>query len=165
FFSNKNISTGEGGMIITGDNVLADKIRLKRSHGMTTLSYQRAKGHSTSYDVVELGYNYRLDDLRASIGIAQLKKVRQDLEKRAVVRSYYEKHLADLEDKIWIPFSGNKNFVSNYIFPIVLKESTAKKRDHIRNCLHETGIQTSVHYPAIHRFSVFRNTGLQTGLT
>ena len=72
FFSNKNISTGEGGMLVTNNEEFARRVRLLRSHGMTSMSYQRASGHATSYDVVELGYNYRMDDLRASIGLAQL---------------------------------------------------------------------------------------------
>lgn len=156
FFSNKNISTGEGGMIVTNNNELAEKIKLKRSHGMTTMSYQRASGHSTSYDVVELGYNYRMDDLRASIGIVQLTKIQDDLDQRALVRKYYEKHLEALKDKIWIPFSDNDNFVSNYVFPIVLKNSNAENRDIIRDKIHELGVQTSVHYPSIHRFSIYK---------
>ena len=93
FFSNKNISTGEGGMIVTDDDALYEKAKLIRSHGMTSLSFDRAKGHSTEYDVVELGYNYRMDDIRASIGIVQLDKLEKDLNIRAELRAYYEKQL------------------------------------------------------------------------
>ncbi|MBO7464729.1 MAG: DegT/DnrJ/EryC1/StrS family aminotransferase, partial [Bacteroidales bacterium] len=82
FFSNKNISTGEGGMFVTNDGEMAKKARLLRSHGMTTMSYQRASGHATSYDILELGYNYRMDDIRAAIAIEQLKKLPADLERR-----------------------------------------------------------------------------------
>ena len=63
FFSNKNISTGEGGMFVTNNEEMAKKARLLRSHGMTTMSYQRASGHATTYDILELGYNYRMDDI------------------------------------------------------------------------------------------------------
>jgi dTDP-4-amino-4,6-dideoxygalactose transaminase len=77
FFSNKNISTGEGGMLITNNEEMANKARLLRSHGMTTMSYQRAGGHATSYDIVELGYNFRLDDIRASIAVEQMKKLQK----------------------------------------------------------------------------------------
>ena len=120
FFSNKNISTGEGGMIITNDDTLHEKAKLIRSHGMTSLSFDRAKGHSTEYDVIELGYNYRMDDIRASIGIVQLDKLENDLKIRAELRAYYEKQLAGIDDII-VPFRGYKDFSSNYIFPIVLK--------------------------------------------
>lgn len=156
FFSNKNISTGEGGMLVTNNKDYYDEVKLLRSHGMTSLSYDRAKGHSTSYDVVELGYNYRMDDIRAAIGIVQLNKLKDDLIKRQQVRNWYIEELSKIEDII-IPFKDYKEFSSNYIFPIVLKNSTAEKRDYIRNKLAEAGIQTSVHYPAVHRFSIYKD--------
>jgi len=155
FFSNKNISTGEGGMIITNDDAIYEKAKLLRSHGMTSLSFDRAKGHSTEYDVIELGYNYRMDDIRASIGIVQLDKLPGDLEIRAELRARYEKNLKEVEEII-IPFKGYKYFTSNYIFPIVLKNSTVKRRNRVREHLAEAGIQTSVHYPAVHRFSIYK---------
>ncbi len=155
FFSNKNISTGEGGMIVTNDEGLYNKVKLMRSHGMTTMSYQRASGHAVNYDIVDVGYNYRMDDIRASIGIVQLDKLEDDLKKRASIREWYLEYLSDMSD-INIPFIKNKEFVSNYIFPIVLKDSTGEKRDRVRAKLHEQGVQTSVHYPAVHRFSVYQ---------
>jgi dTDP-4-amino-4,6-dideoxygalactose transaminase len=154
FFSNKNISTGEGGMVITDSEELYNKMKLLRSHGMTTMSYQRAAGHATSYDVIDFGYNYRMDDIRASIGIVQLEKLHGDLIKRAQIRKLYEKYLAENE-QIIIPFQNNTYFVSNYIFPIVLRDSDSNKRDYIRNKLHDAGIQTSIHYPAVHHFTAY----------
>jgi len=155
FFSNKNISTGEGGMLVTGKKEYAEKANLLRSHGMTSLSYERAKGHSTSYDVIELGYNYRMDDIRASIGIVQLDKIEKDLKKRQHVRRNYIDYLENTK-KIIIPFKDHIDFSSNYIFPIILKDSTVDKRNIIREKLQEQGIQTSVHYPAVHHFSIYR---------
>jgi len=164
FFSNKNISTGEGGILITDDEKIANRVRLLRSHGMTTMSYQRAKGHATDYDVVELGYNYRMDDIRASIGVVQMNKLQSDLENRLSVRAKYLECLSQIES-IYIPFENNTEFVSNYIMPIVLKNSTNKKRDYVRNKLHEAGIQTSVHYPAVHNFSIYKNTTTDLPIT
>lgn len=160
FFSNKNISTGEGGMLVTDDEEVYQKVRLLRSHGMTSLSYERAEGHATQYDVIDMGYNYRMDDIRASLGIVQLKKLKKDLIKRAAIRKYYMEQLSDV-DKIIIPFANHGEFVSNYIFPIVLKDSDNRKRDRVRKGLQDRGIQTSVHYPAIHRFSVYKEYGVQ----
>lgn len=154
FFSNKNISTGEGGMLVTNNEDIAKRVRLLRSHGMTTMSYQRAKGHATAYDVVDLGYNYRMDDLRAALGISQLHHLKEDLEKRARVRAWYLDALKNV-DKVIVPFAVNNEFVSNYIMPIVLKDSTVDNRDRVRESLHAKGIQTSVHYPAVHRFSIY----------
>jgi dTDP-4-amino-4,6-dideoxygalactose transaminase len=164
FFSNKNISTGEGGMLVTNNDAIAAKCKLLRSHGMTTMSYQRASGHATSYDVVELGYNYRMDDIRASIGIVQLKKLRSDLEARASIREKYLNMLRDIEDVI-IPFHAHQGFVSNYIMPIVLRNSNVEIRDGIRSYLHQRGIQTSVHYPAVHRFSIYKQHYAQLPVT
>ena len=158
FFSNKNISTGEGGMLVTNNKAIADRARLLRSHGMTTMSYQRAKGHATTYDIVELGYNFRMDDIRASIGCVQMRKLQADLEKRIHVREKYVQELSKVKGVV-IPFVDNKEFVSNYILPVVLLHSTKEKRDYVRNKLHERGIQTSNHYPAIHRFSIYKDYG------
>lgn len=155
FFSNKNISTGEGGVLVTNDEQMYNKAKLLRSHGMTTMSYERAKGHSTNYDVVELGYNYRLDDIRAAIGIAQLDKLEPDIEKRRAVRNLYIDNLHGIDNLI-IPFEDYKEISASYIFPLVLKSGTAEKRDNIRNYLAESGIQTSVHYPPAHRFKIYR---------
>lgn len=155
FFSNKNISTGEGGMLVTDDEELYNKAKLLRSHGMTTMSYERSKGHSTNYDVIELGYNYRLDDIRAAIGIAQLDKLVPDLEKRAFVRRCYIDNL-EKEDRIIIPFRENTDFSASYIFPVVLKNCDIEKRDQIREYLAKSGIQTSIHYPPVHRFKIYQ---------
>jgi len=156
FFSNKNISTGEGGMIVTNNKEYYDRAKLLRSHGMTSMSYVRSTGHTTSYDVVELGYNYRMDDIHASIGLVQLAKVKNDLEKRAEVRKMYLSLLKNIH-QITIPFADYSAFSSNYIFPIILKNSTCEKRDSVRNKLAEYGIQTSVHYPAVHRFLIYKD--------
>ena len=155
FFSNKNISTGEGGMLITNNDEYASRTKLLRSHGMTTMSYERAKGHSTAYDVVELGYNYRMDDIHSSIGLVQLDKIETDLNKRTEVRKLYVKLLSETPGII-IPFRDYTEFSSNYILPIVLKDGNAEKRDQIRAALAEAGIQTSMHYPAVHRFSIYK---------
>lgn len=154
FFSNKNISTGEGGMLTTNNSDYFERAKLLRSHGMTSMSYERAKGHSTTYDVIDNGYNYRMDDIRSSIGVVQLDKIQQDLERRAEIREMYLTKLSS-NDAIVIPFSDRKDFSSNYIFPIVLKNSNFEERDKIREKLAEAGIQTSVHYPAVHRFSIY----------
>lgn len=155
FFSNKNISTGEGGMLITRNDAYLARTKLLRSHGMTTMSYQRAKGHSTSYDVIEYGYNYRMDDLRASLGIAQLGKILPDLAARAKVRENYIEGLANVRG-ITVPFSDHSEFTSNYIFPIVLNDGDAKNRDEVRDALAVAGIQTSIHYPPVHLFSTYQ---------
>lgn len=156
FFSNKNISTGEGGMIVTNNNYYNNKARLLRSHGMTSLSYERSKGHSTGYDVVELGFNYRLDDMRASLGIAQLQKLKKDIQRRMELRKLYIEQLSEI-DELVIPFKDQMQFSSNYIFPVVLKDSNYIERGSIRCYLSKKGIQTSIHYPAVHQFRIYNH--------
>ncbi|HSP88357.1 MAG TPA: DegT/DnrJ/EryC1/StrS family aminotransferase [Ignavibacteriaceae bacterium] len=155
FFSNKNITTAEGGMIVTNNDELAKKAKLKRSHGMTTVSYDRAKGHATKYDVRELGYNYRMDDIRAALALPQLKKLKADVEKRNELRKIYLSKLDDINE-IEIPYKDFQDKSSNYIFPIILKNGDSEKRDLVRKKLAERGIETSVHYPAVHRFSIYK---------
>jgi dTDP-4-amino-4,6-dideoxygalactose transaminase len=120
------------------------------------MSYQRSIGHSTVYDVIEFGYNYRMDDIRSSIGIVQLNKIKSDLELREKLRFKYIYELSS-NVNIVIPFKDNKNFSSNYIFPIYLKEFTNENRNYVRESLSAYGIQTSVHYPPVHKFSIYRN--------
>ena len=159
FFSNKNISTGEGGMFITNNEEMEKKARLIRSHGMTTMSYQRASGHATEYDITCLGYNFRLDDIRASIAIEQLKKLTSDYESRSKIRRQYIERLSSIEGVV-VPFEDNTEYVSNYIFPVVITNGDKNRRNKIREYMHSAGIQTSVHYPAIHKFSTYKEHGV-----
>jgi len=78
FFSNKNLSTGEGGMLVTDRDDLAEMVSRLRSHGMTSLTWDRHQGHAYSYDVVDLGYNYRIDEIRSALGLVQLGKLREN---------------------------------------------------------------------------------------
>lgn len=156
FFSNKNISTGEGGMMVMNREELWKGARLLRAHGMTSLSYDRAKGHATTYDVVEHGYNYRMDDIRSALALAQLRKLRPDVEARAALRARYLELLREVEE-VMVPFAGHTGFVSNYIFPVVLRRTGASLRDRVREEIHQRGVQTSVHYPPAHQFSIYRD--------
>lgn len=156
FFSNKNISTGEGGILVTNDETIYKKAKLMRSHGMTTMSYERSKGHSTEYDVILLGYNYRFNDILAGIGIAQLDKLIVDIEKRRSIRERYIAQLGN-EKRIVVPFKEYSEFASSYIFPVVLAEGNKEDRDHLRQYLADNGVQTSVHYPPAHKFKIYQD--------
>jgi len=155
-FANKVITAGEGGFVVTRDPRVAERLRLLRSHGMTTVSWDRARGHATSYDVVAVGYNYRMDDIRAALALAQLEKLDGILERRAELRGLYCRLLAGVPGLV-VPFHENEGASANYIFPVVLEAGDVARRERVRNWLKEAGIQTSVHYPAIHRFAVYRS--------
>lgn len=154
FFSNKNITCAEGGFLATSNDDLAARVRLMRGHGMTTMSFERAQGHATRYDVVELGYNYRLDDVRGALVLAQLDKLDEDVRRRSELRSVYLDLLADVPSLV-IPYRDANEGSSHYIMPVVLEEGGAERRDAVRDRLAKRGIQTSVHYPAVHRFSIY----------
>ena len=155
FFSNKNITCAEGGMLATNNDEYADKAKLLRAHGMTSLSYERAKGHAIKYDVLDLGYNYRMDDIRGALALSQFRKLKEDVEKREKLRQIYLKEFENI-DSIIIPYKNHPYQSTNYVFPIVLKNSNVENRDRVRQKLAEAGIQTSVHYPAVHRFSIYK---------
>jgi dTDP-4-amino-4,6-dideoxygalactose transaminase len=154
FFSNKNMTTAEGGMVVTNHDALAEKMRTYRSHGMTSLTWDRYKGHDFSYDVVGRGFNYRIDELRSSLGLAQLEKLDQNNTKRRALWSLYRQKLNSI-DGIAVPFSHFKGISSCHIFPVLLSEKV--DRNGLMKYLREKGVQTSIHYPPIHLFSYYRS--------
>lgn len=153
FFSNKNLTTGEGGMLVTNDDELARKIGIARSHGMTSLTWDRHKGHSFSYDVVARGYNYRLDEMRAALGIAQLRRLPAGNERRRQLTRRYQEKLGDLPE-IELPFLEGPQGSSHHIFPILIKNGAL--RPALMSHLARQGIQSSVHYPPVHQFTYYR---------
>jgi len=154
FFSNKNLPTGEGGMVVTDDEAFAEKIRLLRSHGMTALTWDRHRGHAHSYDVVTHGYNYRLDELRAAIGSVQLRRLREENSRRARLVALYRAAL-DGASGIVMPFAPRPDAdPAHHLAVIVLPEGCS--RDDLRSTLAAAGLQTSVHYPPIHQFTAYR---------
>ncbi len=156
FFSNKNLITGEGGMIATNNSRLAQRIGLLRSHGMTSQTLDRHKGHAFSYDVVDLGYNYRIDEIRSSMGLAQLKNLGNNNKKRARIVELYRRHLKNVK-QITIPFVNldKKSKGANHIFPIILTKKV--NRQNFMAYLKRNGVQSSIHYPPIHKFKFYRN--------
>ena len=162
FFSNKNLPIGEGGMITTDDDDLADSIRLLRSHGMTTLTWERHRGHASSYDVVAQGFNYRLDELRAAMGLVQMSRLPAENAARSKIAARYREALDGVEG-ITMPFRevADGTTAAHHLAVVVLPEGT---RDAVRATLVEQRIQTSVHYPPIHLFSQYKEIGSERPL-
>ena len=153
FFSNKNLAVGEGGMVVTDDDELAAKVRLLRSHGMTSLTWDRHRGQASGYDVVELGFNYRIDEPRATLATERLaRRTRKtgDVPRRPVCIA-----------TAWATYEGvrptlpavDNGSSANHLFTVVLSE--AADRDAVRASLAERGVQTSLHYPPVHRFTAY----------
>ncbi len=153
FFANKNMTTGEGGMVVTNDPQLAQRIKVARSHGMTTLTWDRHRGHSFTYDVVAPGYNYRLDELRAALGLAQLPRLEAHNARRRELTRLYREKLRDLP-QVQLPFLGELEASACHLFPILLPGEG--ERSPFMEYLAGRGIQTSIHYPPVHHFSYYR---------
>jgi dTDP-4-amino-4,6-dideoxygalactose transaminase len=156
FFSNKNLAIGEGGMVTTDDDELADRLRLLRSHGMTTLTWDRHRGHASTYDVVVPGLNYRLDEIRAAMGLVQLRFLSEENTARARLARLYGEAL-DGVNGYAMAFSDRLGDPTSSHHLAVALVPDAASRDRIRAELVERRIQTSVHYPPIHGFSAYQD--------
>ncbi len=155
FFSNKNLSTGEGGMLVTDRDDIAEKVRTLRSHGMTSLTWDRHQGHAYSYDVVDLGYNYRIDEIRSALGLVQLSKLNANNSRRREITEKYWKVLQD--SGLGLPFQSRSKApgvaAAYHIFPVLLPDPV--DRQVFMGDLRLAGVQTSLHYPPIHTFSYY----------
>jgi dTDP-4-amino-4,6-dideoxygalactose transaminase len=152
FFSNKNLAVGEGGMVVTDDDDVAARMRLLRSHGMTTLTWDRHRGHASAYDVVELGFNYRIDEPRAALGRRRLARLDDDNARRAELDARYRELLGAIDGLAPALPTLEGARLAHHLFTIVLDEDVDRAR--FRETLAVRGVQTSVHYPPAHRFSI-----------
>jgi dTDP-4-amino-4,6-dideoxygalactose transaminase len=162
FFSNKNMPVGEGGMVVTGDDELAASLRLLRSHGMTALTWDRHRGHASGYDVVEHGFNYRLDEVRAAVGLVMLERLDAENAARRRLAALYRQRL-DGVDGLVVPFANRDPVESAHHLAVVLLPDDISRND-VQATLREERIQTSVHYPPIHSFSAYRELGARRAL-
>lgn len=161
FFSNKNLAVGEGGMVVTDDDALAQRVGRLRSHGMTALTWDRHRGHASDYDVVDLGFNYRLDEPRAALGLARLARLAGEDARRAELADRYRRAFEGRVQCALPPVDGARS--ANHLFAIVLDEGV-DRRD-FRQALADRGIQSSVHYPAVHRFAIYDEPAVRLEVT
>ena len=154
FYSNKNIATGEGGCISSSKNI--EQLKRLRSHGMSASTLDREKGRIFSYDVLEYGLNYRIDEIRSAIGIEQLKKFAIKHKKR---RELVLMYLEFLPKNIVTPFSlalESKNLVSvDHIMPILIPDF--EKKEELIEEFKKNKIQTTMHYPAPWSFTAYHD--------
>lgn len=156
FFANKNLATGEGGLVATDDDDAAAEIRLLRSHGMTSLTWKRHSTRSHGYDVLAAGHNYRITEITAALGLVQLGKLEQGNSRRRRLYKLYCRAFAE-QERLEIPFARDGDDVldrsSCHIFPLLCR--TTALRDRVRAALTEAGVQTSHHYPPLHSFTFY----------
>ncbi len=154
FFSNKVLSVGEGGLLCTDDDDVAAQVRSQRSHCMTSGTWDRHSGRTDTYDVVGLGYNYRLDEPRSALLLSRMGRLEAEIERRRELTVRYRSMLKEIPE-IVVPFEdGEVPESSCYVIPIMLRQDG--RQHEVSSKLRERGIQTSIFYPSIHRFTAYR---------
>jgi len=160
FYPTKNLTTIEGGMVITNDKKTADFIQLARNHGISrSLMSRYSTGKPWEYDIKNIGYNYRLDEIRSALGISQLQKLTMLNKKRLGAFHYYNKGLKNIPGVI-VP--NKKNFENNscHLYIIRITSDAKISRDRLFYGLQKKGIGSSVHYKPLHKFTLFRKKGI-----
>jgi dTDP-4-amino-4,6-dideoxygalactose transaminase len=152
FFSKAQLSIGEGGMVLTDDEELAARVRRLRSHAMTSGTWDRHRGHEDSYDVVDVGFNYRLDEPRSAFGLARLPRVAAGIARRREVVATYRERLGDVRGVTLMWDDDAVERGSHFAFPVLL--DSRRDRDRVHAALRARGVETT-HYPAIHELTAY----------
>jgi len=156
FYPTKNITSVEGGMIITNSKKLAEKLYSLRNHGLTKNLIQRDK-HSKpwDYDIILPGYNFRLDEIRSTLGLSQLTRFKKIRTQRISAAKYYNNKLQNI-DGIEIVNLHYEKFHAYHLYIIRITKDFPISRDELHLRLFKKGIRTTVHYKPIHDFSYFK---------
>jgi dTDP-4-amino-4,6-dideoxygalactose transaminase len=154
FYGNKNMTTAEGGAIITHDPLLREAVRRARSHGMTSGTRQRLDSRTPDYDVTMLGFNYRMDELRAALGLVQLTRLPEWNDIRRHLSLHYRRLLAAHCTSVTVPF-GKSWPSAHHLMPVLLPAET--DRQTVIDGLRKRGVQTTVHYPPVHRLTFYND--------
>ena len=154
FYPTKNITTIEGGMIITNSKNISEKIKNYRNHGITKTLSQRYMGKPWEYDVVEPGYNFRLDEIRSALGISQLKRIKKMNASRRSIFDYYNKNLSKIRG-IEVPIKA-RGVDSHHLYIVKIKKEYPLSRNELFKKLSKEGISTTLHYKPLHLFSAYK---------
>ncbi|MEH3144369.1 MAG: DegT/DnrJ/EryC1/StrS family aminotransferase [Methylobacterium frigidaeris] len=152
FYGNKNMTTAEGGMVLATDEGVRETIRRARAHGMTSGAHQRLATRAAAYDVIGLGFNYRLDELRAAIGLVQLARLPEWNRRRGALAALYRSGLRRACPEVTVPFEADRPSV-HHIMPVLLPPGTDRQR--VVDGLWARDIQTTLHYPPVHHLSFY----------
>ena len=157
FYPTKNLTTFEGGMVITNSKKIASKIRSMRNHGINkSLKERFSTGYPWDFDVSELGYNFRLDEIRSSLGLNQLKRLHKMNKLRQDASRYYKKQLKSING---IELLDDSNLTNNscHLFVIKILKNFIVDRNLLFKYLLKNGIRTSVHYKPLNKFSFYKS--------
>jgi len=156
FYPTKNITTAEGGMVITNSEKIAEKVRHLRNHGMTkSLKSRYSSEYPWIFDIKQPGYNYRLDEIRAALGITQLKRIKKINELRKKASSYYNKNLQNIPGII-LPDMVNDKTHSYHLYTIRVTKLYKLSRNQLFKKLKDNGIRTTVYWMPIHKYTAYR---------
>jgi len=158
FYPTKNLTTFEGGMITTQSKKLAENLRSMRNHGINkSLKERFTHGFPWEFDVTQLGYNFRLDEIRSSLGINQLKKLKRMNELRQLSCKYYSRNLKNI-DGISVFDDPYLKDNSCHLYVIKITKNFPLTRDELFLHLLKKGIRTSVHYKPLHEFTLYKKS-------
>jgi dTDP-4-amino-4,6-dideoxygalactose transaminase len=154
-FSNKVLAAGEGGLLVTDDDRVAALARRLRNHAMPRTSWDKHRGADSTYDVTALGYNYRIDESRSALALSRLHRLTEEIERRRELTRRYRTELRTMP-RVFVPFTDEQVETSScYVMAILLDDPA--RRDEVRLRLRlQHGVQTSIFYPPVHRFSIYR---------
>jgi dTDP-4-amino-4,6-dideoxygalactose transaminase len=156
FYPTKNFTTIEGGMVITNSKNVADFVRSARNHGISkTLASRFSGGKPWDYDIENPGYNYRLDEIRASLGINQIKRIKKMNLLRKKAADYYTKKLGNVNGVV-VPDKSIGTEHAHHLYVIRITRKYGITRDILFQKLLKKGIRTSVHYKPLHKFTIFK---------
>jgi dTDP-4-amino-4,6-dideoxygalactose transaminase len=154
FFSKKQLCVGEGGMVLSNDPQVDERVRLLRSHAMTSNTWDRHRGYGYSYDIVDVGYNFRLDEPRAALGLSRLERLAEGIDARGATVRRYRELLRDVPG-VELAWSDEQvERASHFAFPILLADGEACEA--MRTGLADRGVQTT-RYPVVHGFTEYRS--------
>ena len=151
----KHLTTAEGGMVTTEDAELARRLRRLRNHGIDTDLRTREQQGTWQYDVVELGFNYRLSDLGCALGASQVPKVRGWVERRRELADRYRTALSTLPLRLLeVPDDREPSW---HLFPVLVTDATPLGRDELVEGLRSSGIGATLHYRPVHQHTLYRD--------
>lgn len=160
FHPNKNMTTGEGGCVVTRDQALADQVARLRFHGIDRQAWNRyGKGGSQDYEIVLPGFKYNLMDIQAAIGIHQLKELGGFIARRNELANRYIEALSD-----WMQWTLPKRPAYDHLHswhlftPLINEDITHMNRDEFMAAMKEKNIGTGLHYRAVHLYPYYRQT-------
>ena len=158
FHPNKNITTGEGGMVCTADETLAEEISLLKFHGMSREAWKRFAASGTpNYDILMPGFKYNMMDIQAAIGIHQLPKLDGFIDRRTEISEFYNRELAGIEELALPQYAPYEQRHAWHLYtPLVRVEKLSIDRDRFMEELKKYNIGSGLHYKAIHHHAWYR---------